>query len=84
MFINLLSNNKKTKVIMQCHHHLNTQFPRTSLCNRDVWTLIYENHDIAIAMSSSRADPLLGLNILSWLVVFKYINQCCTALAGGI
>ena len=24
----------------------------------------YENHDIAIAMSSSRADPVLGLNIL--------------------
>ena len=23
-----------------------------------------ENHDIAIAMSSSRADPMLGLNIL--------------------
>ena len=24
----------------------------------------YENHDIAIAMSSSLADPVLGLNIL--------------------
>ena len=24
----------------------------------------YENHDIAIAMSPSRADPVLGLNIL--------------------
>ena len=24
----------------------------------------YENHDIAIAMSSSQADPVLGLNIL--------------------
>ena len=26
--------------------------------------IIYENHNIAIAMSSSRADPMLGLNIL--------------------
>ena len=26
--------------------------------------IVYENHDIAIAMSSSRADPVLGLNIL--------------------
>ena len=26
--------------------------------------LKYENHDIAIAMSSSLADPVLGLNIL--------------------
>ena len=34
--------------------------------------MIYENHDIAIAMSSSRADPLLGLNIYP------------PALAGGI
>ena len=25
---------------------------------------MYENHDIAIAMSYSRADPVLGLNIL--------------------
>ena len=31
-----------------------------------------ENHDIAIAMSSSRADPVLGLNILQgWLDEFK-------------
>ena len=38
---------------------------------------IYENHDITIAMSSSRADPVLGLNILqSWLGVLKYLNQC--------
>ena len=26
--------------------------------------IIYENHDIAIAMSSIHADPVLGLNIL--------------------
>ena len=26
--------------------------------------ITYENHDIAIAMSSSCADPALGLNIL--------------------
>ena len=25
---------------------------------------MYENHDIAITMSSSRADPVLGLRIL--------------------
>ena len=36
-----------------------------------------ENHDIAIEMSSSRADPMLGLNILQgWLKGFKYLNQC--------
>ena len=28
--------------------------------------IIYENCDIAIAMSSSHADPVLGLNILSY------------------
>ena len=33
---------------------------------RDLASPFYvdENHDIAIAMSSSRADPMLGLNIL--------------------
>ena len=34
----------------------------------------HENHDIAIAMSPSRADP-----VLAWLGVFKYLNQShCT------
>ena len=55
-------------------------------------TISYENHDIAIAMSHSRADPVLPL-----LGVFIYLNQChcpgwgylniyisVTALAGGI
>ena len=33
-----------------------------------------ENHDIAIAMSPSRADP-----VLPWLGVFKCLIQCyCT------
>ena len=42
--------------------------------------IYYENHDITIAMSSSRADPVLGLNILQgWLGVFKYSYQSyCT------
>ena len=31
----------------------------------------YENHDIAIVMSPSRADP-----VLPWLGVFKYLYQC--------
>ena len=34
----------------------------------------YENRDIAIAMSSSRADPLPGLNILSSCPGCKYLN----------
>ena len=51
----------------------------------------YENHDIAIAMSPFRADP-----VLPWLGLFKYLKQChcpgwrylniyisVTALAGG-
>ena len=33
--------------------------------------IIYENHDIAIAMSPSRAYP-----VLPWLGLFKYLNQC--------
>ena len=33
--------------------------------------IYHENHDIAIAMSPSRADP-----VLPWLGVFKYLNQC--------
>ena len=50
----------------------------------DLITVIYfnENHNIAIAMSSSCADPMLGLNILQgWLEEFKYLNQChCPSL----
>ena len=55
-------------------------------------SFIDENHDIANAMSPSRADPLLP-----WLGVFKCLIQCyctgwgylniyisITALAGGI
>ena len=42
--------------------------------------IFYENHDIASAMSPSRADPVLGLNILlHCLWLFKYLNilnQC--------
>ena len=42
--------------------------------------MFHENHDIAIAMSSSCADPVLGKNIqLGWLGVFKFLIQChCT------
>ena len=56
--------------------------------------IINENHDIAIAMSSTRADPVLGLNITAfvvsmphpWLGVFKHLNQFHYpgCLAGGI
>ena len=36
--------------------------------------IVYENHDIAIAMSPSRADP-----VLPWLGVFKCLYQShCT------
>ena len=43
---------------------------RLSLVNKELFD--NENHDIAIAMSPSRADPVLGLNILQgWLVAFK-------------
>ena len=36
-----------------------------------------ENHENAFVMSSSHADPVLGLNILQgWLGLFKYLNQC--------
>ena len=35
----------------------------------------YEINDIAITMSSSRADPMLGLNILQgWLEGLKTLN----------
>ena len=51
---------------------------KTSICFLIKQKFIFhENHDIAIAMSSSGADPVLGLNILQgWLGVFKYLNQC--------
>ena len=35
---------------------------------------VYENHDMAIAMSSSRADPVLGLNIPSSCPGLGYLN----------
>ena len=45
-----------------------------SLCGRSQVRLLHfiehENHDIAIAMSPSHADP-----VLPWLGVFKYLNQ---------
>ena len=34
----------------------------------------YENRDMAIAMSSSRADPVLGLNIPSSCPGWGYLN----------
>ena len=38
--------------------------------------LMNENHNIAFAMSSLHADPVLGLNILrGWLEGCKYLNQ---------
>ena len=42
---------------------------------KNMYTLFrYENHDIAIAMSPSRADP-----VLPWLGVFKCLYQShCT------
>ena len=44
--------------------------PAPIATNGSIYT--YENCDIAIAMSSSLADPVLGLNILlPWLGVFK-------------
>ena len=36
--------------------------------------LSYENRDMAIAMSSSRADPVLGLNIPSSCPGWGYLN----------
>ena len=46
--------------------------------------LVYENNDIAITMSPSRADPVLGLNIYmaDWRDLNIKINA--TALAGSI
>ena len=42
------------------------------ICHRRMFEIYHnENHDIAIAMSPSRADP-----ILPWLGLFKYLNQC--------
>ena len=46
------------------------------------WTIsLYENYDIAIATSSSRADPVLG-HCPGWGYLNNYISV--TALAGGI
>ena len=45
---------------------------RSWICVRSVWVILNENCDIAIAMSSSHADPELGLKFYP------------TALGGGI
>ena len=34
------------------------------ICYVGLYICSYKNHDIAIAMSSPHADPVLGLNIL--------------------
>ena len=39
-----------------------------------VLNIEYENRDMAIAMSSSRADPVLGLNIQSSCPGWGYLN----------
>ena len=36
--------------------------------------IFYENRDMAIAMSSSRADPVLGFNIPSSCSSWGYLN----------
>ena len=38
------------------------------------YNFVYENRDMAIAMSSSRADPVLGLNIPSSCPGWGYLN----------
>ena len=43
--------------------------------------ILYENYNIALAMSSSRADPVLG-HCTGWGYLNIYISV--TALAGGI
>ena len=63
-----------------------------SVLGLGIWTLawhvnyIYENHNIAIAMSSSRAESLLWLNILSFWAFCRDLNIkiLATALARGI
>ena len=44
----------------------------------------YENRDIAIAMSSSRADPVLGLFIISYCPGWGYLDYIsgCVSVAG--
>ena len=54
-----------------CHLHLNS-FNKEGVSVFKICT--YEDHDIAIAMSSSRADPVLGLNILSYCPGWGYLN----------
>ena len=52
------------------HIYLRQRFKKKGLFEPFIRT--HENHDIAIAMSSSLADPVLGLIILQgWLGAFK-------------
>ena len=58
---------RNISIILNIHFSTPARFKRWSL-------LFHENHDIAIAMSSSRADP-----VLPWLGVFKCFYQShCT------
>ena len=44
--------------------------------------MLDENRDITIGMSSHAG--IKSSILLPWVGVFNYINQCCTAMAGGI
>ena len=46
--------------------------------------MMYKNHNIAIAMSLSHADPILGLDILQSAGLTGGIEINATGLAGGI
>ena len=58
--------------LVDCHVHINE--PGRTDWEGESQIFSNENCDIAIAMSSSRADPLLGLNILSYCPGWGYLN----------
>ena len=62
---------------------MGTTYNNHHFVKRRVHIYVHENHDIAIAMSSSRADPLLGLNtLLHCLGSFKCLILTTNERAG--
>ena len=68
--LSVQSSKSKFEKNLLCFYEVKLKILRVLVkCKNPIY--VYENHDIAIAMSPSRADP-----VLPWLGVFKYLNQC--------
>ena len=82
----VVSKNEKREIFKRINDIVPVNYVNYHCENKTSIYYYYENCDIAIAMSSSRADPVLGLYILSYCPGWGYLNisKNATALVWGI